>query len=127
MQEWNRIVQQIVDEIDLCTNAKHSEAMTLSILSRKFGYSQPYTSRKFREVSGVKLQDYLRSRRMVFAAKEIRETNKGIWKLPWISAFRPMRHLPEPSGRPTAFPPANTGKSLFLWFHLPKSIPGGQI
>ena len=81
MQEWNRIIQQIVDEIDLCTNAKHSEAMTLSILSRKFGYSQPYTSRKFREVSGVKLQDYLRSRRMVFAAKEIRETNKGILEI----------------------------------------------
>ena len=81
MKEWSEIIQQIVDEIDLCTQCKHSEAMTLSILSRKFGYSQHYTSRKFREVSGVKLQDYLRNRRMVFAAKEIRETDKGILEI----------------------------------------------
>ena len=78
MHEWHTVIRQIVDEIDLCTGCKHSEDMTLTILSKKFGYSKFYISRKFREVSGMKLQDYLRQRRLAFAAKELLDTEKGI-------------------------------------------------
>lgn len=78
MREWNRIIQQMVDEIDQCIKAKQDEGMTLTLLSRKFSYSEFYISRKFREISGMKLRDYLRYRRLAFALKEIRDTNRGI-------------------------------------------------
>lgn len=81
MHEWHKVIQQMVDEIDLCIKSKHGEDMTLTVLSQKFGYSEFYTSRKFREVSGMKLQDYLRYRRLAFALKDVRDTGKGILEI----------------------------------------------
>ena len=78
MQQWNKHVQQIVEEIDLCIKDKRSEEMTLSVLSGKFGYSEYHLSRKFREISGMRLRDYLRNRRLAFALKDIRDTDWGI-------------------------------------------------
>ena len=81
MHEWHKVIQQMVDEIDLCIKSKRGEDMTLTVLSQKFGYSEFYISRKFREVSGMKLQDYLRYRRLAFALKEVRDTDKGILEI----------------------------------------------
>ena len=78
MYEWQRQVQTIVDEIDLCIKAHNDEALTLRQLSCKLGYSEYYFSRKFKEISGMQLRDYLRYRRLAFALKEVRDTDKGI-------------------------------------------------
>lgn len=78
MYEWQRKVQTIVDEIDLCIKAHNDEALTLRQLSGKLGYSEYYFSRKFKEISGMQLRDYLRYRRLAFALKELRDTDKGI-------------------------------------------------
>ncbi len=78
MHEWHKVIQQMIDEIDLCIKNKRSEDTTLIVLSQKFGYSEFYISRKFREVSGIKLKDYLRYRRLAFALKDVRDASKGI-------------------------------------------------
>ena len=78
MYEWYKQVQIIIDEIDLCIKAHDDEALMLKHLSDKLGYSEFYISRKFKEISGMQFRDYLRFRRLAFALKEIRDTEKGI-------------------------------------------------
>lgn len=52
--------------------------LTLGRLSQTLGYSEYYVSRKFSEISGMKLRDYMRYRRLAFALRELRDTDKGI-------------------------------------------------
>lgn len=78
MYEWYRNVQKIVDEIDICIKGKNDEMITLRYLAQKLGYSEFYVSRKFKEISGMQLRDYLRYRKLAFALKEIRDTGAGI-------------------------------------------------
>ena len=74
MYEWQRQIQMIVDEIDSCIKNYEDEALTLRCLSRRLGYSEFYTTRKFREISGMQLRDYLRHRKLAFALKEVRDS-----------------------------------------------------
>lgn len=78
MCEWQRQIQKIVEEIDLCIRQKDSEDMSLRRLAEKSGYSEFHISKKFREVSGMQLRDYMRSRKLAFALKELRDTDTGI-------------------------------------------------
>lgn len=81
MEQWYKTIQQIIDEIDLCIKSKRDETMTLRDLSQKLGYSEFYISRKFKEISGMKLRDYLRYRRLAFALRDVRDTDKGILEI----------------------------------------------
>lgn len=78
MYEWHRNIQTIIDEIDSCIKKQSDEELTLKHLAQKTGYSEYYTSRKFREISGMQFRDYLRYRRLAFALKDIRDTELGI-------------------------------------------------
>lgn len=78
MYEWQYKIQAMIDEIDLCIKKNDDEALSLSRLARKSGYSEFYLSRKFREISGMQFRDYLRYRRLAFALKELRDTESGI-------------------------------------------------
>lgn len=78
MYQWLKNIQKIVDEIDICINHKNDEALTLAYLSQKFGYSEFYLSRKFKEISGMQFRDYLRYRKLAFALKELRDTDLDI-------------------------------------------------
>lgn len=78
MQEWSRQIQRIIGEIDDCICRKEHEALSLQALSQNAGYSEYYLSRKFREISGLSFRDYLRFRRLAFALKEIRDTDRSI-------------------------------------------------
>lgn len=53
MYEWRKQIQVIVDEIDECIRQRDDEALTLNFLSRKLGYSDFHTTRKFKEISGM--------------------------------------------------------------------------
>ena len=80
MYEWRRQIQQIVDEIDGCIRSHDDAALTLRSLSRTLGYSEYYTTRKFREISGMQLRDYCAG---------------GGWRLPCArcaTATQPSRH-----------------------------------
>jgi len=77
MYEWHRQIQIIVDEIDECIKHRDDEALTLRFLSRKLGYSEFHTTRKFKEISGMQFRDYLRLRRLAFALIEVRDSGKS--------------------------------------------------
>ena len=81
MGEWYSLVQAIVEEIDACIKRCNDESVTLFSLSQKLGYSEFYISRKFKEISGMRLRDYLRRRTLAFALKEVRDTSKGLLEI----------------------------------------------
>ena len=78
---WRKLIQEIVDEIDECIRRRDGEALTLRSLAQKLGYSEFYTTRKFREVSGLRLRDYLRRRRLAFALKEVRDSERPLLEI----------------------------------------------
>ena len=78
MYEWQQQIQSIVDEMDECIKHHHDEALTLRKISDKLGYSEFYTTRKFREISGLRLRDYLRRRKLAFALKEVRDSERSL-------------------------------------------------
>lgn len=78
MHEWRRQVQQIVDAIDESIAARDNEALTLRSLAQQLGYSEFHTTRRFKEVSGMPLRDYLRTRRLAFALKEVRDGDASL-------------------------------------------------
>ena len=77
----------IVDEIDSCIKNYEDEALTLRCLSRRLGYSEFYTTRKFREISGMQLRDYLRHRKLAFALKEVRDSDKSLLHIAFDYGF----------------------------------------
>jgi len=77
MYEWHRQIQMVVDEIDESIKHRDDEALTLRFLSRKLGYSEFHTTRKFRELSGITFRDYLRLRKLAFALIDVRDTQKS--------------------------------------------------
>lgn len=87
MYEWKKQIQTIVDEIDRCIKAHQDEALTLRELSRKLGYSEFYLTRKFRVISGLQFRDYLRRRKLAFALKEVRDTDRGILDIAFDYGF----------------------------------------
>jgi AraC family transcriptional regulator len=74
MYEWRRLIQIVVDEIDERIKCHDDDALTLQSLSKKLGYSEFHTTRKFKEISGMLLGDYLRLRKLAFALIEVRDT-----------------------------------------------------
>lgn len=78
MYEWPRLIQGMVDEIDRSILAHEEETLTLQRLSRDMGYSAYHATRKFREIAGMPLRDYLRRRRLAFALKEVRDSHRTL-------------------------------------------------
>ncbi|MGM0214595.1 helix-turn-helix transcriptional regulator [Enterococcus sp. AZ109] len=87
MYEWQKQIQLIVDEIDRSIRNYNDEALTLRFLSRKLGYSEFYTTRKFKEISGMQFRDYLRQRRLAFALKEVRDSQKSFLAIAFDYGF----------------------------------------
>lgn len=87
MHEWEKQVQSIVDEIDRCIENYNGEAPTLRFLSRRLGYSEFYTTRKFKEITGMQFRDYLRKRKLAFALKEVRDTQKSFLEIAFDYGF----------------------------------------
>lgn len=78
MYEWQQQIQKIVDEIDACIRRRDDEALTLRSLAGMLGYSEFYTTRKFKEISGMPLREYLRQRRLAFALKDVRDSQRSL-------------------------------------------------
>ncbi|BDF04650.1 helix-turn-helix transcriptional regulator [[Clostridium] hylemonae] len=87
MYEWQKQIQMIVDEIDSCIKNYNGEDLTLRFLSRRLGYSEFYTTRKFKEILGIQFRDYLRLRKLAFALKEIRDSEKSILDIAFDYGF----------------------------------------
>ncbi len=87
MYEWQKQIQIIVDEIDKCIKNYNDEALTLRFLSHRLGYSEFYTTRKFKEISGMQFRDYLRHRKLAFALKEVRDSEKSLLNIAFDYGF----------------------------------------
>ena len=87
MYEWHRQIQTIIDKIDDSITHHHDEALTLRYLSRTLGYSEFHTTRKFKEISGMQFRDYLRLRKLAFALKEVRDSDKIILDIAFDYGF----------------------------------------
>lgn len=87
MYEWQKQIQTIVNEIDLCIKAYNGEVLTLRQLSQKLGYSEFHTTRKFKEITGMQFRDYLRKRRLAFALKEMRDNKKSLLDIAFDYGF----------------------------------------
>ncbi|MDB0439972.1 AraC family transcriptional regulator [Clostridioides difficile] len=87
MYEWQQQIQIIIDEIDKCIKNYNSEVLTLRFLSRKLGYSEFYTTKKFKEISGMQFRDYLRNRKLAFALKEVRDSDKSLLDIAFDYGF----------------------------------------
>ena len=74
MYEWHWLIQIVVNEIDERIKGQDDTALTLYSLSKKLGYSEFHTTRKFKEISGMLLGDYIRLRKLAFALIEVRDT-----------------------------------------------------
>lgn len=78
MKEWIRSIQNMIDDIDESIRAQDDEALTLERLAWRLGYSEYYVSRKFKEISGMTLRDYLHGRRLAFALKAVRDSDEEL-------------------------------------------------
>ena len=78
MYEWQKQIQVIVDQIGQCIKNHDDEALTLHCLFGRLGYSEFHTTRKFKEISGMQFRDYLRRRKLAFALKEVRDSDKSM-------------------------------------------------
>lgn len=78
MYEWQKQIQQIVNEIDGCLADRRDEELTLRDLAGKLGYSEFHMTRKFREITGMGFRDYLQGRKLAFALKEVRDSEKSM-------------------------------------------------
>jgi AraC-like DNA-binding protein len=74
MYEWQKLIQIAVNEIDERIKHYADNALTLQALSRKLGYSEFHTTRRFKEISGMQLGEYIRLRKLAFALIEVRDT-----------------------------------------------------
>ena len=78
MAQWHRNIQDIIAIIDGCIRTQQDEALTLRALADRLGYSEYYTSRRFRALAGMTLRDYLRLRRLAFALREVRDSERSL-------------------------------------------------
>ena len=78
MYEWQQIIQTMIDEIDESLINHHSDQRTLYQIAKKLGYSEYYTTRKFKAVTGMSLRDYLKNRKLAFALKAVRDGNQRL-------------------------------------------------
>ena len=78
IHQWQWMIQKIIAWIDESIKSKDSDELSLEKSAQNLGYSPFHFSKKFREVSGMAFRDYLRYRRLAFALKEIRDTDRTI-------------------------------------------------
>ena len=75
--KWSKNIQELIGEIDRHIKEK-DDTLTLKSLAEFSGYSEFHVSRKFKEISGMSLRDYMRYRKLAFALKELRDTTRSI-------------------------------------------------
>ena len=78
MAQWHRNIQDIITIMDGCIRTQQDEALTLRALADRLGYSEYYTSRRFRALAGMTLRDYLRLRRLAFALRDVRNSDRRL-------------------------------------------------
>lgn len=81
MESWQENIQSIIEIIDQSINSGMDDTLTVETISQKLGYSYFYTSRKFTEISGLQLKDYLRFRKLSLSLMELQDSEKNILEI----------------------------------------------
>ncbi|MCL2093175.1 MAG: helix-turn-helix transcriptional regulator [Treponema sp.] len=81
MYDWNRMLHLIVNEIDERIKDHDDEALTLKSLAKRLGYSEFHATRRFKDVSGMHLSDYIRLRKLAFALIDVRDTQDSLFDI----------------------------------------------
>lgn len=76
MYEWNEMVQIMVDWVE--EHLADTEMPTLLQMSEQLGYSPYHCTRRFHELTGMTLRDYICQRRISRAAVELRDSDARI-------------------------------------------------
>ena len=87
MNEWHRGIQRLTSLIDDCILHNRDESLTLRELANALGCSDCHLSRKFHEITGMQLRDYLRFRRLAFALRDLRDTPRTVLDIALDSGF----------------------------------------
>ena len=106
MYEWQQLIQTVVNEMDDAIMRRDDQALTLRALAARLHYSEYHATHKFREIAGMSLRTYLHQRRLAFALKEVRDTDRPLLDIALDYGF--SGPLPAPSRRSTALPPVFT-------------------
>ena len=78
MYEWQQQIQTVIVEIDACIRRRDDEKLTLRSLARKLGYSESHMTKRFHEIIGLTLREYLRARRLAVALMQGRDTDRRL-------------------------------------------------
>ena len=78
MYEWQQLIQTVVNEMDDAIMRRDDQALTLRALAACLHYSEYHATHKFREIAGMSLRTYLHQRRLAFALKEVRDTDRPL-------------------------------------------------
>ena len=78
MYEWQQMIQTVVNEMDDAIMRRDDQALTLRALAARLHYSEYHATHKFREIAGMSLRTYLHQRRLAFALKEVRDTDRPL-------------------------------------------------
>ncbi len=106
MQAWLRDIQTVVDEIDRHIACRDDEGLTLTALARRLGYSPFHTTRKFRQMAGMSLRDYLRLRKLAFALIEVRDSDRRMLDIALDYGFSSQEAFTRAFRRTYGMPPA---------------------
>jgi YesN/AraC family two-component response regulator len=74
-------VTSVILEIQKYISTNFREEITLDILSEKFFFSTFYISRKFKEITGYNIKNYIILNRMAIAKELLRLSNKSILEI----------------------------------------------
>jgi len=81
MQHWQRLIQQLIGEMDDCIRNGMDARLSLSHLAHRAGYGESHFSRMFRRVSGMGFREYWGLRRLAFGAKALQEEQRSILEI----------------------------------------------
>lgn len=74
MFEWNEEIQKIIDWLE----ENLTENPSLFEMSKQVGYSPYYCSKRFHEITGMTIKEYIAGRRLAKAALAIRDTDERL-------------------------------------------------
>ena len=88
-----READRIVHEVSGYISANYSEDLSLSSLSHRFSVSESHLSRKFKDVSGMGLNEYITLVRVMNAERLLREGTHTITEVATLSGFNDSNYF----------------------------------
>ncbi|NYY78015.1 DNA-binding transcriptional regulator SoxS [Escherichia coli] len=79
--------QKIIQDLIAWIDEHIDQPLNIDVVAKKSGYSKWYLQRMFRTVTHQTLGDYIRQRRLLLAAVELRTTERPILISQWTSGY----------------------------------------